>query len=230
MAFAFDLDGTVIDSRVDIVDCVNYTLEYYKLDKLPFDKIVSYVGNGAKVLMERVLGENLKSIDLDEAVKKFREIYIEHCVDNSYIFDGIRECFNDIKSNNHYLFMITNKPSPHSLKIMSHFNLLNKLNEIYSQDTMKALKPDPVTIKDLLTKYTIESQRFFMIGDSRVDMEFAKSGGVKSIMVGYGGVVSHSEFISTPSDYKVKTSAELRDLINNIIQSTDIINTGDSHA
>jgi len=218
-AFAFDLDGTVVDSREDIVSSVNLTLSFYLLDELPFEKIVSYVGNGARVLMERVLGDNLQNINLDEAVRKFREIYLEHCVDKSYIFDGIRECFDEIKIKNHYLFLITNKPSPHSIKIMKYFGLYEEFDEIFCQDTMKALKPDPITINELLQRYSIIPQRFFMIGDSRVDVEFAKSAGVKSIMVGYGGVISYEEYISTQSNYKARDTIELYDIIKKLVVS-----------
>jgi len=216
-AFAFDLDGTVVDSRADIVTCVNHTLKYYNLSELPFDRIVSFVGNGARVLMERVLGENLQRINLDEAVKKFREIYLEHCVDESFIFNYIEECFGRIKSKGHLLFIITNKPSPHSEKILKHFNLFGKLDGLYCQDTMKALKPDPVTIFEILERFPIEKTSFYMIGDSKVDMDFATNGGIKSIMVGYGGVIPESEFLSARADYKVKTEEELRDLILSLI-------------
>lgn len=216
-AFAFDLDGTIVDSRADIVTCVNRTLVFYGLNTLPFDQIVSYVGNGARVLMERVLGENLKKLNLDEAVKKFREIYLEHCVDESYIFPHIKECCEIIKSKNHYLFLITNKPSPHSERILKHFSLFEKFDEIHCQDTMKALKPDPITIIELLNRYPVSSQNFYMIGDSRVDMEFATASNAKSIMVGYGGVISEEEFITTYSDYKVRTTEELKKLILSLV-------------
>ncbi|MCX7943743.1 MAG: HAD hydrolase-like protein [Deltaproteobacteria bacterium] len=216
-AFAFDLDGTVVDSRSDIVSCVNRTLRYYNLSELPFDKIVSYVGNGARVLMERVLGDNLSQINLDEAVKKFREIYLEHCVDESSIFDDITECFEEIKKRGHYLFVITNKPSPHSEKILKHFGLFSRLDGLYCQDTMKALKPDPVTIYEILKLYPVKPQDFYMIGDSKVDMDFARSGGIRSIMVGYGGVISEEEFISASADYKSKTTSDLKRLILSLI-------------
>lgn len=212
-AFAFDLDGTVVDSRVDIVNSVNKTLKYYNLHQLPFDTIVSYVGNGARVLMERVLKESLNFINLDDAVKKFREIYLEECVNESRIFEDIIESINIIKLKNHLLFLITNKPSPHSIKILKHFGIYEQFNEICCQDTMKALKPDPITIMDLLSKYQIKPENFYMIGDSKVDIEFAKRSGTKSIMVGYGGVIPEEEFQSTESDYKVKTSRELKELI-----------------
>ncbi|MGB9599203.1 MAG: HAD family hydrolase [Myxococcota bacterium] len=213
LAFAFDLDGTVVDSRSDIVSSVNLTLGYFGLPALPFERIVSYVGNGARVLMERVLGENLMVINLDEAVKKFREIYLEHCVDESYIFPHIADCFDIIKSGGHILFLITNKPSPHSEKILRHFGLFDKFDEIFCQDTMKALKPDPITIIELLNRYHLSPDNFYMIGDSRVDMEFATSSNVRSIMVGYGGVIGEEEFITTGADYKVKRPEELKNLI-----------------
>ena len=216
LAFAFDLDGTIVDSRKDIVFSVNRTLNYYHLPELPFERIVSYVGNGARVLMERVLGENLKIIDLDEAVRKFREIYLEHCIDESYIFDGIYECIGIIKRGGHYLFVITNKPSPHSIKILKHFDILPILDGVFCQDTMKALKPDPVTIKELLEKYHLRPEDFYMIGDSKVDVDFAHSAGAISIMVGYGGVISLEEYNNTNSNFKADTTSDLIKIIKNI--------------
>jgi len=217
LAFAFDLDGTIVDSRRDIVFCVNKTLDFYQLPELPFDRIVSYVGNGARVLMERVLGKNLMHIDLDEAVRKFREIYLEHCIDESYIFDGIYECMDIIKRGGHYLFVITNKPSPHSIEILKHFDILPKLDGLFCQDTMKALKPDPITINELLEKYCLKSKDFYMIGDSKVDVDFAHSAGAISIMVGYGGVISREEYNNTNSNFKADTTSDLIKIIENIV-------------
>ncbi len=217
LAFAFDMDGTLIDSRTDIVNCVNYALRQFDLSELTYERIVSYVGNGARVLMERCLGENINKIGLDEAVRVFRAYYLEHCLDYTFLFDKLYDCISDIKKSDSLLFVITNKPSVHSEKILRHFKIYDLLDGLYCQDTMKALKPDPVTIFELIDRFTINPEYFYMIGDSKVDIDFAKSGGIKSIMVGYGGVISYEEFINTTSDYKALTADELYILIKDIL-------------
>lgn len=218
-AFAFDLDGTLVDSKTDIVNCVNYTLRYYGFSELPYERIVTYVGCGAAVLIKRSLGDNACQVDLDEAIRVFRAYYLEHCLDVTSVFDRLDQCLNEIKNGGSLLFVITNKPSEHSEKILRHFGIYDLLDGIFCQGTMKALKPDPVTIFEILERFSIDPQKFYMVGDSKIDMDFARSGGIKSIMVGYGGVIPYEEFISTSSDYKAERTEDLLRIVKIILHN-----------
>jgi phosphoglycolate phosphatase len=74
-ALIFDLDGTLIDSKLDLVHSVNATLRNLNRPELPEEIISSYVGNGAPVLVAKSLGPEVNPEELDHALKFFLNHY-----------------------------------------------------------------------------------------------------------------------------------------------------------
>jgi len=77
----FDLDGTLIDSRLDLAHAVNATRAHMGMTELEFERVYSYVGNGAPVLIRRALGEQATELEVEEALEFFLEYYREHALD-----------------------------------------------------------------------------------------------------------------------------------------------------
>jgi phosphoglycolate phosphatase len=71
----FDLDGTLIDSRLDLAESTNEMLETYGAPALPVDVVAGMVGEGAKVLVQRALAAAGRSPDEPDALQRFRAIY-----------------------------------------------------------------------------------------------------------------------------------------------------------
>src|ERR1700690_4559468 len=88
----FDLDGSLTDSRLDLVDSVNATLRHMKRSELPDDIIASYVGDGAPALIGRALGEEANDEKLVRSgLEYFLAYYREHKLDHTHLYDGIVE-------------------------------------------------------------------------------------------------------------------------------------------
>src|SRR3954464_14310896 len=88
----FDLDGTLIDSRLDLVHSVNAALRHIKRPELPDDVIASYVGDGAPVLIQRALGgEAVDEALVRKGLEFFLSYYREHKLDHTTVYPGIQE-------------------------------------------------------------------------------------------------------------------------------------------
>src|SRR5208283_4576353 len=94
----FDLDGTLIDSRLDLVHSVNAALRHIGRPELPDDVIASYVGDGAPILIQRALGGGAV---VEEAVRQgllfFLSYYREHKLDHTTLYEGIREALRGVQ-------------------------------------------------------------------------------------------------------------------------------------
>src|SRR5947209_9452024 len=94
----FDLDGTLVDSRVDLVHSVNAMLQHFHRPELPENVIASYVGDGAPMLVRRALGDPDDERFVQEALEYFLSYYRVHKLDNTHIYDGIESSLQAIRA------------------------------------------------------------------------------------------------------------------------------------
>src|SRR5215472_11271713 len=92
----FDLDGTLVDSRIDLANSVNSMLRLYHKPELPNDLIASYIGNGAPMLVRRALGDPDDESFVQEALLYFMAYYREHKLDTTYVYDGIKDALDTL--------------------------------------------------------------------------------------------------------------------------------------
>lgn len=217
-SFIFDLDGTVIDSRLDIAESVNITLQHYGYERLPVESILRFVGKGMRNLLCRVLGERTKDCSMEEIIDTYRNTYLCHLADRTTLYEGIEEIFDCITSQGDYVFIITNKPSIHTQKILQHFRIEKYLRAYYGGDTLPELKPSPAGFAQLRNLYSLTPSRSYMIGDSAVDAEFAQNSGIPFIFVDYGGFTQEEEKRSITADFRAATPLELQTIIKGILK------------
>ena len=93
----FDLDGTLIDSELDLAAAVNAMLRHYGRKELPIEVIGTYIGDGAPMLIRRALGDPAHSEFLQEALNYFLLYYREHKLDNTRIYEGIDEALQQVE-------------------------------------------------------------------------------------------------------------------------------------
>src|SRR6516165_7005055 len=94
----FDLDGTLVDSRIDLANSVNAMLRHYHKPELPNDLIASYIGNGAPMLVRRSLGDPDDESFVQEALLYFMAYYREHKLDTTYVYDGIKAALDTLQN------------------------------------------------------------------------------------------------------------------------------------
>ena len=182
----FDLDGTLIDSRLDLAHAVNATRAHMGMSPLEFDRVYSYVGNGAPVLIRRALGEQAAEAEVEEALEFFLEYYREHALDYTKLYPGIKESLDRLTGAGKQLAVLTNKPVRMSKSIVEGLGVADHFFQVYGGNSFDFKKPNPVGVEALMREAGVARERTIMIGDSGVDVNTAVNAGVMSCGVTYG--------------------------------------------
>jgi phosphoglycolate phosphatase len=180
----FDLDGTLIDSRLDLVHSVNATLEYMGRAALPHELIESYVGNGVAVLIRKALGAEAVEEDVERGQTYFLSYYREHMLDNTVLYPGVQhalECLGD-----RTMAVLTNKPVRFSEDILAGLGVAKHFRFVYGGNSFVHKKPDPIGVNLMLRDLDLRPAEAMMVGDSAVDVRTARNSGVWSCGVTYG--------------------------------------------
>jgi phosphoglycolate phosphatase len=180
----FDLDGTLIDSKLDLAHSVNAMLEHLGRTPLAHDTIYSYVGNGAPVLVRRALGEGVTDAQADEGLAYFLSYYRAHMLDNTVAYPGVCEGLELLKDNS--LAVLTNKPVNFSRAILDGLGLSRYFRFIYGGNSFEKKKPNPMGVEVLLRDLAVAPYEAMLVGDSEVDVQTARNSGIWACGVSYG--------------------------------------------
>ena len=183
-ALIFDLDGTLIDSKLDLVHSVNATLRELKRPELPEEIISSYIGNGAPVLVAKSLGPDVPPAELDRALKFFLTHYEAHKMDNTRAYPGVAEALEHLSAMP--MAVLTNKPERISVRILEALGLAKYFRAIYGGNSFSTKKPDPLGVNTILREFSARSNEALLIGDSEVDVQTARNAGILAAVVNYG--------------------------------------------
>lgn len=182
----FDLDGTLIDSRLDLANAVNATRAEMGKPPLEHSLVYSYVGNGAPVLIRKAMGPEASDAEVKQALEFFLGYYRDHAVDATVLYPGVRESLDRLHAAGMQLAVLTNKPVRISEAIMKHFALDAMLFRTYGGNSFEQKKPHPMGIDTLRAEAGVTAEETWMVGDSIVDMQTARNAGVLSCGVTYG--------------------------------------------
>lgn len=188
----FDLDGTLINSALDLALSVNYMLKQLKRDTFDEVTIHGWVGNGAEVLVKRALsGERIVSEDLDETyVQNALSIFLGHYEKNlctaTVPYENVLETLKILKEKSFILAIVTNKPFAFVPPLLKGLGLDNLFEFVLGGDSLEKKKPDPLPLKHVCEKFNVSVENALMIGDSKNDILAANACGMDSIGVTYG--------------------------------------------
>ena len=180
----FDLDGTLIDSRVDLANSVNYTRVRLGMSLLPNELIYSYVGDGASMLIRRAFGREPTEDELKEALEIFLAHYKLHLLDHTVLYPGVLEALEGLASLN--LAVLTNKPINPTNIILEGLGVKEKFAVIYGGNSFEQKKPDPIGVHKILKDTGTFRERTLMVGDSRIDIETGANAQIATCGVTYG--------------------------------------------
>jgi phosphoglycolate phosphatase len=207
----FDLDGTLVDSKLDLVHSVNAARGMMGLPPIDEKLVASYVGDGAPVLMRRALGPDAGEADVERSLDYFLAYYREHMLDNTRLYRGVREALDRMRGCGSTLAVLTNKPVRFSQEMVDRLGLHDHFVRVYGGNSFAQKKPDPIGIETLLGESGVERERTIMVGDSHVDVRTARNACVKSCGVLYG--FQPESFEQAPPDILVESMTELADYL-----------------
>src|SRR5258708_19279663 len=183
-ALVFDLDGTLIDSKKDLVLAVNATLRERGRQELPEGLVASYVGSGAPVLISRALGAAAAPEELQRALQFFLAHYEAHKLDYTREYPGVREALEKLRGVP--MAGLTNKPADLSVRILQGLGLAEYFKSICGGNSFATKKPDPLGANHILGQLGVPAAQAAMVGDSEVDVQTARNAGMISAIVNFG--------------------------------------------
>jgi len=210
----FDLDGTLIDSSVDITNALNYALKPYAVQPLTVDETIRMIGEGIPRLIEKVVDskgngvllkavsefpkdpQQLQAIRAD-VKNRFLEYYSRHILDCTKEYPGVRETLEQLGM--YKKAVISNKMESLSRKVLDGLSLSRYFDSVVGSDTTPEKKPSPLPIQKVLSDLHLQPDEAVMVGDSNFDIDAGRAAGVLTVAVTYGyrprEVIAHADYL-----------------------------------
>jgi phosphoglycolate phosphatase len=187
----FDLDGTLVDSRLDLANSVNAMLRHFGRPGLPQDVIAGYIGDGAPMLVRRALGDPDDEKFLQDAMEFFLVYYRAHKLDTTVLYPGIVEALRALRTPTNgaperRMAVLSNKPVNPSRAIVEALGLGEFFPLVYGGNSFPTKKPDPLGALTLARENEVEPRQAMILGDSGIDVITARNAGMWSCGVKYG--------------------------------------------
>jgi phosphoglycolate phosphatase len=210
-ALIFDLDGTLIDSKRDLILSVNAMLEEMGRKELAEETISGYIGHGAPQLVARALAGSATEEEMKHALQFFLGYYEEYKMDNTCAYPGVADALAQLGRKDVPMAVLTNKPRRISVRILDALGLAGQFRAIYGGNSFETKKPDPLGANKILSELRAAPRSAMVIGDSEVDVQTARNAGTMAAAVNYGfGVHDRAAY---PADIYLDTLADLVPLV-----------------
>ena len=210
-ALIFDLDGTLIDSKRDLIRSVNAMLEEMGREPLEEDTISGYIGHGAPRLMAKALGNGASEEERDRSLKFFLAYNEEHKMDSTCAYPGVREALEGLGGIS--MAVLTNKPVRVSGRILEQLGLAKYFRVVYGGNSFATKKPDPQGARQILEELRTTPGEAMLVGDSEVDVQTARNAGTLAVAVNYGfGTHDRAAY---PADLYLDRLTDLRPWLQN---------------
>ena len=209
----FDLDGTLVDSSVDLANAVNALLGDFGAAPIPVSDVTAMVGEGAAVLVRRALTARGLDPETPGALDSFLAHYDPHLLDNTRPYPGMVETLQEL-SGRVPLAVLTNKPARATELMLAGLELRQYFFEAIGGDTRWGRKPAPAGLLHLCAAADVAPAETLLVGDSAVDLATARNAGARVCLAryGFGFRFSGSEFDG--SEKFVNSPTELRRLFS----------------
>ena len=213
-AVCFDLDGTLLDTLDDLAHCVNKILSERGYPIHHVDAFRYFVGDGAKMLITRVLPEEVRNETLiEECRKDFETIYRECWNRQTGPYQGIPELLNALTKLKLKLSVLSNKPHEFTVLTVDHFLLSWNFDMILGQREGVPKKPDPAGMLEICQQLRVSSEEFLYLGDTATDMKTAVAAGCYPVGVLWG-VRSEKELKDNGAQAIIKKPLDALELLN----------------
>lgn len=189
----FDLDGTLVNSLPDLALSVNLALNEFELPQAPEALILTWIGNGADILIGRALswaaeqsGKTLNETQVVELKRRFGFYYSENLCNLSRLYPNVKETLEQLKAQGFILAVVTNKPTKHVQPVLQAFGIDGLFSEMLGGQSLPVIKPHPAPLYYLCGKFGVYPRQMLFVGDSKNDILAAHSAGCAAVGLTYG--------------------------------------------
>lgn len=181
----FDMDGTLLDSIEDIADSLNKTLIQFHFPTRTLTEITSFVGNGAKMLVEKSLPPSTPEVAIQEVLLAYQKNYLTNLQNKTKPYAGIMDLLEGLSQKGYKLGIISNKPDP-GVKSLAETYFDTHIQTAIGESATTKRKPAPDGIYKALEELDSSKEEAIYVGDSEVDILTAKNAGIPCIGVTWG--------------------------------------------
>jgi phosphoglycolate phosphatase len=206
----FDLDGTLVDSRADIVDAVTFTLREAGGPPRTAREIASYVGDGARMLLARAFDLPATDARLDAALDVFLAYYGRHGADQTTLMPGASQALSSLASIR--LAICTNKPRVMTELVIGRLGLDGRFDVVVAGGDLPERKPHPLPLLHIAERLSLIPRDLVMVGDGPQDIACGRAAGTRTIAVS-GGFSDDATLSAANPDVLIGSLAELADTI-----------------
>lgn len=208
----FDLDGTLLNTLVDLANSTNHALERHGFPLRTLDEYRVFVSDGLPKLIQRALGENYTPEVAQLLIADFNDYYRQHYRDNTNFYPGILAMLQELCSRGVNLAVVSNKPEDFLQMVIATMFPPHTFILAVGQNSHFALKPDPAALLYVLQTLGIRSEEAIYVGDSGVDILTAHNAGIKVIGVSWG-FRDRSLLEAAGADYIVSHPLEILNIV-----------------
>lgn len=210
----FDLDGTLVDSSADLVKSVNLTLNELGLHELSRTQVMSFVGEGIHLLLERTLAAALGRLpspaEAQHGLATYRRHYASHLLDQTEPYPQVESILRHFHSLPKAV--VTNKPHGFTVELLDGLKLTHWFTAIIGGDSLPERKPSPTPLLEAARLCNTAPDECLMIGDTKVDIEAGRA--ARMTTCGFvGGFRGRNELVEAGADLLIETFDELRTLV-----------------
>jgi phosphoglycolate phosphatase len=205
----FDLDGTLVDTKADIVNAVNFTLNKLGLKQKSESLISSYIGRGVEFLLKNSLDKADDKL-LSTALSIFEGYYRQHYMDNSVLYPGVKEVLEYFRHKKKVI--VSNKNYELVKLTLEATGIKDYFADIIGGDDISCAKPSSCPLDKGIDRLDIDKQRAIIIGDMDIDILAGKSAGIITCAVTYG-IGRREDILKAQPDYMIDTFLKLKEII-----------------
>ncbi len=212
-AVLFDMDGTILDTVLDIYDCVNIYLEKFGYSRKSMNDVRHAMGGGANALVHKMLPENINEEDFQAFFSEYIPYYETHGKDKTAPYPGILKLLNDLKAQGTKLVVVSSKPHNGVVSLCEHY--FNGIFDIALGDKLDGkmkLKPAPDYLYYALDQLGISKKDAIYVGDSEFDIKVAQNAEMAGVVVTWG-YRDFDELALLNPQYTANTIEELRKIL-----------------
>jgi len=213
-AVLFDLDGTLLDTALDLGGAANILLSRDNLPLLNDQIIHQTASQGSLALIKAGYGNKLTDEQYKNLREEFLDNYTKHINDQTRYFDSVNVLLDTLDANNIIWGIVTNKPTLYTQQLLTHYPRLANCAVVICGDTLQVSKPDPAPLLLAAKKLAIPPRNIAYVGDARTDMESANSAGMLSIAANYGYIPIDDPTSQWGGDHQIDQAKDLFSLLS----------------
>lgn len=209
----FDLDGTLLNTLEDLADAGNWVCAQHGWPGHPVEAYKRFIGNGAPKLLERVAPAGTEQTDAlrRQTLEEFTTYYTAHKSDKTTAYPGMNDAVKRLKKAGIVMAVLTNKPDVAAGPVVERY-YPGLFDVVQGALPDVPTKPDPALLLKLMERIGAKQESTLFVGDSDVDIQTAKNGGLHSCGVLWG-FRTREELLAEGAEHLVQTAWELTDYI-----------------